>query len=267
MSNNIEILNALKLSINALNDTITEAEAIGNFSFVQDRIKQGAIHIYEQAQLIDINAKTKQTVEIKIIKSEPVIVPDAPKENLPIIEPIAEIEVEVERPVPVINIPVINIPVTKKEVQDNSIPQAIENKNSIPAIEEDKKAPAQEKLISPISTTIVSKQDEIDNDEATVNGKLAKFKQPVVNLADKLKDTPIKELVKTISISKKFEFINELFQGNADAYKSCILAVETAGSFAIAADYIESEVAETYAWNENEDLAAEFFLLVKRRYL
>ena len=113
----------------------------------------------------------------------------------------------------------------------------------------------------------IVKQEEIDLDEATVNGKIAKYKQPTINLADKLKDTPIQELVKAISISKKFEFINELFKGNADAYKACISSVESAGSFEAAANFIESNIADTYAWDDNENLAAEFFLLVKRRYL
>lgn len=262
MSDNKEIIEALKEINKALGATIADAESMENISFFKDSVKQAALTIYEKAQLLNVTQVKKQPVEIKIIKTESVTLPEEPIKEIPIVKSEAKIEIPEAKPAPV-----INIPTTKKEVKEVEIPTVEEVKVVTPIIEKEVSLPIESKsnTVNPIQSSI--KQDEIDIDEATVNGKIAKFKEPVVNIADKLKDTPIKELVKAISISKKFEFINELFQGNAEAYKTCISSVESAGSFEHASSYIERNVAETFAWNENEDLAAEFFLLVKRRYL
>lgn len=264
MSNNHKIIESLKGLTTALNATLSEAESIENISFLKDSIKRAALSIYEQAQLLGNNElQSKQTVEEKIIKSEDIPVKEQPVITPPVIEPIQKVEI------PEVKIaPVINIPVAKKEIPEAPPVVLVEEvKSNIPNLEEPVTKVVEQKVNANSTVTVVNKQEEIDVDEATVNGKIAKFKQPVINLADKLKDTPIKELVKAISISKKFEFINELFQGNAEAYKACIAAIESSGSFEKAANYIETNIADSYAWEENEDLAAEFFLLVKRRFL
>lgn len=258
MSNNKEILQSIKQIVEALGATINEAEKGDNLSFYKESIKHASLSLFEQAQFINTSVSVKPPVEIKIIQTEPVVEKVIPAQEIPKVEPVVikeVLEVKAE--------PVINIPPTKKQVE---IVEPKEVKNPEVKLPPQEVAPAIKS--NPVTPSpIVNKQEEIDIDEATVNGKIAKFKEPVINLADKLKDTPIKELVKAISISKKFEFINELFQGNAEAYKSCIAAVESAGSFENAANYLENNVVDTYAWNDNEDLAAEFYLLVKRRYL
>ena len=261
MSNNKEIFKVLKQLNEVLGASINEAENAENISFFKESIKQAAINLYAQAQLINVSPIVKTPVEIKIIKTETIVedtiaVPESPKPEPDIIhEPI------VEKVAPVINIPVAkNVEKVTEIIKEETVKIA-------PPLVEKVVTPIEQKTANNNQAPSIVKQEEIDLDEATVNGKIAKYKQPTINLADKLKDTPIQELVKAISISKKFEFINELFKGNADAYKACISSVESAGSFENAANFIESNIADTYAWDENENLAAEFFLLVKRRYL
>ena len=261
MSNNKEIFKALRQLNEALSASINEADNSDNITFFKESIKQAAINLYSQAQLINVSHIVKTPVEIKIIKTETIVedtiaVPEPPKP-----EPVIIPEPIVEKVAPVINIPVAKNVEKVTEIIKEEI------SNIAPPVIEKVVPPIEQKTANNNQEPSIVKQEEIDLDEATVNGKIAKYKQPTLNLADKLKDTPIQELVKAISISKKFEFINELFKGNADAYKACISSVESAGSFEAAANFIESNVADTYAWDENENLAAEFFLLVKRRYL
>jgi len=258
MSNNKEILHSLKHIVDALGATINDAEKGDNMAFYKESIKHAALNLFEQAQLINPSLVVKPPVEIKIIQTEPIVEKAAQVIEIPKVEPQI-----IKEPIEEKAQPVINIPLPKKQIE---VVEPIVVKNTEVKLPPKEIVP--EVKLNPVTpVSMVNKQEEIDIDEATVNGKIAKFKEPVINLADKLKDTPIKELVKAISISKKFEFINELFQGNAEAYKTCLTAVESAGTFEQAANYLESNVVDTYAWNDNEDLAAEFFLLVKRRYL
>jgi hypothetical protein len=97
--------------------------------------------------------------------------------------------------------------------------------------------------------------------------KLNKAKEAAVNVVDKQKETPIADLSKAISISKKFEFINALFDGQAELYKNSIQTIQTAKSYDDATQYIEANISGQFNWNEQEKLAAEFFSLVRRRFL
>jgi hypothetical protein len=261
MSNNKEIFKALKQFNEALNASINEAENSENISFFKESIKQAAINLYSQAQLINVSPNVKTPVEIKIIKVETNV-----EDSIAVPEPPKALPISIQEPIVEKVASVINIPVAKNVEKATEIIKEEIPKIAPPVIEKEVPPVAQKTANNNQAPSIV-KQEEIDLDEATVNGKIAKYKQPTINLADKLKDTPIQELVKAISISKKFEFINELFKGNADAYKACISSIELAGSFEAAANFIESNIADTYAWDDNENLAAEFFLLVKRRYL
>ena len=105
-----------------------------------------------------------------------------------------------------------------------------------------------------------------DDEEISINDKISKNKQAFVNFADKSSETSIPDLSKAISIGKKFEFINGLFDGNSEHYKSSIQALQNSENYQKAITFIENEITNKYDWNENEKLAAEFFALIRRRY-
>ncbi len=246
MLSNKEILESLKEINETLRLSIAEIEKGHNVTFYKEHIKLSALNIFDKSQLLkDTEPAVKPPVEIKIIKKEESPVIDS---KTVVIEP-----------------PVIKIPVKETVIVEKAEPIIVKEPAITPPT---KPAPVIEvaKIAAPAEKPAVV-NNEPEEDDSTVNGKIAKFKQPEINVADKLKDMPIKELVKAISISKKFEFINELFQGNAEAYKTCLQTVESIGSFEKAAVFLENEVADKLNWEENETLAAEFFLLVKRRYL
>ncbi len=200
-------------------------------SFVSDYVKNKAIEIYNLANELSVQKLIDAKVpEIKIIKKQELEIQEEP------IKPVVKEEIKEE--------PQIIKPEPIQTIVD--VPKPIE-----------KPEPKKPLIIN----------EEEDDEKININEKIAKTQQPVVNIADKLKETPIKELVKAISIGKKFEFINELFEGNAEAYKDYIKQIENAGSFQNAMTYTETNFTETPAWQENEKLVMDMMLLIKRRYM
>lgn len=239
MLTNKDILDSILQLTQALTATVKDAGQNKNPEFFKDSIKLSALSIYEKAQLLadPENVKTviaHPTPEIKIIRQEE-IKPDIHK-------PVAEVK-------PAIATPPAEIP----EI-------VVKNETTLPVVEK-KEVKKQE---TPVQKPAQNPNEEEDN---SLNARIAKFQQPVINVADKMKDTPIKELVKAISISKKFEFINGLFNGNSEHYKTAIQSIDKCPDLRSAERFIEEQIAEVNGWNENEDLAAEFFSLVNRRFL
>ena len=226
--NNQEKLNQIEESLKKTIEFIQKDSLKLNANFISDYLKNKAIEIYNLSNEINAQIHIENKVpEIKIIKKQ-------------------ELEIREEE-----------IKHTTTEVEKKPEPVIVVEEKPIPIEKAEPKKPL-----------IVNEEDDEDAEEkVNINEKIAKTQQPVVNIADKLKETPIKELVKAISIGKKFEFINELFEGNADAYKDYIKQLESAGSYENAIAYTENNFTETQAWQENEKLVLDMMLLIKRRYM
>lgn len=231
--NNQEKLNQIEESLKKTIEFIQKDSLKLNANFISDYLKIKAIEIYNLANEISAQNHTENKVpEIKIIKKQELEIQEEE------IKPTATVEEkkpepEIKKPEPVIVVEEKPKPIEKAE---------------------------------PKKPLIVNEEED-EEEKVNINEKIAKTQQPVVNIADKLKETPIKELVKAISIGKKFEFINELFEGNADAYKDYIKQLESAGSYENAIAYTENNFTETQAWKENEKLVLDMMLLIKRRYM
>lgn len=246
MSLNKTIITQLRQLNQALSQTLEDAEQNKHPEFFRESIKHSAIQIFEAAQLLTANVVETAPVEIKIIKQEQI------EEVKPVSPPITKVEIKpdppVQTPPPVVEAPVVEE--TKVIVESPKV--VVEVKQPVAA---------------PVSPTSVNDKLDDDDDDETVNDKIAKNKKPVINVAEKLKELPIKDLPKSISISKKFEFINDLFDGNSEAYKICIQTIEASAGYEQATGYLENEIMSKFDWDDNELLAAEFFALVKRRFL
>lgn len=86
----------------------------------------------------------------------------------------------------------------------------------------------------------------------------------MVSLFEKFNSKPIKEIAKAISISKRFEFQNNFFEGDAKEYKQFISLIDKANdretAFQIYHDY-----KQRLNW-ENEELKDELKSLLYRKY-
>jgi hypothetical protein len=266
--NQQERLEQLKTLLNSSEKAIIEIQNGTNIDFYASLIQNNSIECYNLAKQIEISKNSPIASTLPVETSTPIA---ALVEEIPAIP---ELESKIEAPIEVIIEPVIEpiheiiIPEPEKAVEVVKEEVKIEEP-IVEIVEVEKKTElsikAEEKV--PVSKPIIAKA-ETPEDDTSLNAKLLKNKTPVLNFADKSTETAIADLSKAISIGKKFEFINGLFAGNSELYKNCIQSIQNAENFEAAINYIENEITNRFDWNdaENENLAAEFFALIKRRF-
>lgn len=88
------------------------------------------------------------------------------------------------------------------------------------------------------------------------------------DVSEKLSNTPIRDLNTAMGINDRFLTVNELFGGDASAFKSCVDQINTMESYEDAKSYLLAEVAQKFDWSAAERLkkAAGFITLVQRRF-
>ena len=106
--------------------------------------------------------------------------------------------------------------------------------------------------------------DKKENGKATVNDK---FKKQGLEIADKLKQTPIKDLKSYIGLNKQFAFMSKLFNADEQLYENSIAKLNSFKTYEEATGYIQSDLLPKLNWSDDEPLVGEFFTLVMRRYL
>jgi hypothetical protein len=237
---NPEIVEQIRQLNLVINNALGELDKGQDIDFFKALIQQNAIQIYQRSTLLEHSAQTKPA-EIKIIRHEQVVPDEKPVIN----EPVAH---ETSRPEPEVH----------------------ETKAEVPSVQP-QATPVEQKPVEPVPAPVSQPKTNLEPivdelKDLSLNDKISKNKQPVLNVSEKSKEMPIKDLVKAISIGKKFEFINDLFDGNSEVYKSTLHTVQHASSYEEASSYLEAIVSQ-YEWSSNDHLAAEFFALVKRRFL
>lgn len=111
----------------------------------------------------------------------------------------------------------------------------------------------------------VAKKDtkKADEEPRSIHKKLQE-EQEMVSLFEKFNSKPIDSIAKAINISKRFEFQNNLFDGDGAAYKEFIDKIDSASNREAA-----FQVYHTYKndlnWT-NEDLKDEIKSLLYRKY-
>jgi hypothetical protein len=87
-------------------------------------------------------------------------------------------------------------------------------------------------------------------------------------LSEKLSITPIKDLNSAMGINDRFLTVNELFGGDANAFKDCVDHINQLDTYEDAKSYLLSETAQKYDWSSATRLkkAAGFITLVQRRF-
>lgn len=88
-------------------------------------------------------------------------------------------------------------------------------------------------------------------------------------LSEKLSELPIQDLGKAMGLNEKIFTINELFDGDQEAFKNTIQALNSLPSFEEAKNFLVREVAVRYNWahQEKKNKAKNFIKLVRRRYI
>jgi hypothetical protein len=100
-------------------------------------------------------------------------------------------------------------------------------------------------------------------EESSLNDK---HRAVVTELADRLQDSPVKDLKKAIGINDRYLYINELFNGNEAMFERTL---KTLNSFSILPEaefWIQRELKLKSGWKEDNPLVQQFIQLVKRRF-
>ena len=93
-----------------------------------------------------------------------------------------------------------------------------------------------------------------------------KLKQSKIDLGDTLTEAPIKDLRKAIALNDQFLFINELFRGDEIAYERSIKTINSFSIFAEAEYWIQRELMVKNGLRADNEMVAQFYQLVKRRF-
>jgi hypothetical protein len=86
------------------------------------------------------------------------------------------------------------------------------------------------------------------------------------SLADKLAKSAGQSMIKMLTLNQRFMFVNELFAGNQNQFRSAIELIDEMESYKEAAAYIRSSLAEKYNWDMESEEVEEFMELVEKRF-
>lgn len=100
--------------------------------------------------------------------------------------------------------------------------------------------------------------------EKSLNEKLF---EPKTELAEKLKDEPLKDIKKAVGVNDRFIFISELFRGDEDMYERSIKTINRFTIYPEAEFWIQRELKLKLGWNEDNPVVKQFDQLVRRRFL
>lgn len=85
------------------------------------------------------------------------------------------------------------------------------------------------------------------------------------SVAEKLQHNKISDLKAAIGINEKFQFINELFDGNMKEYTVAVDQINSFSSLNEAESYL-ANLEEVYKWKPDNHIAENFKDLVERRF-
>jgi len=204
----------------------------------------------------EIIAQVKVEAQKEII--EPVIEEPTTIEETVIIEEktVAEIETKTEETEPEI----------RKEVEDalDRITDEIDEEESIKLKEEKETEP------ETVEESSIELDDEDNTDEANHRLGDSFSKEKSINdlidiedskLEHKISNRPLESIKKAIGINDRFQYIRELFEGNAEKFIDTVAELDEKTDINEAVDYLK----KNFKWKKNET-SLKFVNLVKRRF-
>ena len=93
-----------------------------------------------------------------------------------------------------------------------------------------------------------------------------RLKQEKLEIAHKLKDTPIKDLRKAIGVNDRFTFVSELFRGDEAMYERSLKTINSFHILSEAEYWINRELKVKLGWNDTTEIVQYFYQLVRRRF-
>ena len=105
--------------------------------------------------------------------------------------------------------------------------------------------------------------EKIAEKKESLNDRLKREQTEVAQL---LKETPIKDLRKGIGINDRFVFVRELFRGDDAMYERSVKTINNFNIYSEAEYWIARELKHKLGWDDRNDTVAYFYQLVRRRF-
>jgi len=245
-----------------------------------DLLRKNTIELYEAINLLRLSKN--DFVESETSLKQPADSIEDSIQILPVDNRVSIIQPAVEE-IPEI---ITELPIEKvvpKEIEP-SLPKTIELFETEPLVKVQdalQKAEPEPEVIAQVSEpeaeTKVKVEEIIEEKQPAVIERIRVAEQTTIrfeepkkeekeDIATRYSGSPLEDLKKAISIAKKFEFINALFQANVEAYSRAIhnLNMQITGDDAF--NHL-NRLREEYNWEEEDENYLELADLVRRRFL
>jgi hypothetical protein len=278
MSNRTELHNKIQqltAKIIDLNTGFAQKSTLNTLDL--DLLRKYTVDLYDAVLELNSTDKAASVAEFitPVVTTVPVPVPPPAPVKEPVTTPYVEpappkIDApmpKVEQPVPpppafeipvkpvVVEVPVVEPPKVQEPVAPIAPPVVVETPIA-PVVPVAPVTPPPAPVAQPVNKVV---------NEPSLNDRL--HTGPEGNdLVSKLQQTPIHDLKKAISINKKFEFINQLFKGDHEAYAKSIHYINglTSGT---EADTFFRNLKREFSWEEENTLFLELADMVRRRFM
>jgi len=105
--------------------------------------------------------------------------------------------------------------------------------------------------------------DRFAKETVSLNDKLQKEQ---TTLADQLNNKKVTSIKDTLTINQRFMFVNELFEGNTEAFGTMLDEIEGCNSYAEALLIIERKSQSDFNYDMDSEAAKELVSLIARRF-
>lgn len=128
-------------------------------------------------------------------------------------------------------------------------------------------SPAYEVVVEAPTLTQYAERTEVHERIAEKRESLNdRLKREQTELAQVLKESPIKDLRKGIGINDRFVFVRELFRGDEAAYERSIKTINNFNIYSEAEYWMSRELKLKLGWSDNSETVRHFYGLVRRRF-
>ncbi|MCS6967210.1 MAG: hypothetical protein RMJ44_01860 [Cytophagales bacterium] len=107
---------------------------------------------------------------------------------------------------------------------------------------------------------------EADQRKPSLNEILAQQQPKAPSVSDMYRNARIQSLNEFIPVNKRYQFINELFRGNAAEFAEAIEAIDRCTSYNQAMLLIRDKYLPKYGWDFSKDEVKEFYELIGRKF-
>jgi hypothetical protein len=132
--------------------------------------------------------------------------------------------------------------------------------------EEETDDEADDELIEEEEIKPITKDSTVDIEDEQQGTLNQKYEITAKTLADIHEEKKVTNIMEAISINHRYMFLQELFDGDNEAFQQALLSIERSNSFDQAVEKLIQTYAKDFYWDMNSDEVKELLKVVFRRF-